>query len=136
MKRLIKYLFFLVFYLICAGFEDPDQSKYKLIIFEGSDWCPNCRRLEKNVLSDSLFLNELKTLSVRIELIDFPQSKKLSPETRQYNSSTADKFEFDGNFPTIVITRTDTLKYQRIMYTNQSAGDFLNQLKLKIENLK
>lgn len=136
MKRKIKYLVLFALYLILTGLANPDESKYKLIIFEGSDWCPNCRRFEKNILNDSLFLNELKTISVSIEMIDFPQRKKLSPETRHYNSSTADKYAFDGNFPTIVVTRTDTLKYQKLNYTNQSAGDFLKQLKLKIENLK
>jgi hypothetical protein len=118
------------------GFQHPDQCKYKLIIFEGSDWCPNCRRLEKNVLSDSLFLYKLKTISVKIEMIDFPQRKKLSKETRMYNGSMAEKYSFDGNYPTLVLTRTDTLSFQKITYTNQTVDEMLKLLQLKIDLMK
>jgi hypothetical protein len=136
MKSFVKIFICLGLLNICTGFQITDQFKYKLIIFEGSDWCPNCRRLEKTILSDSLFLNQLKSISVTVERIDFPQRNILSNETRRYNSSVAEKYAFDGNFPTLVLTRTDTLSFQRISYTNQSAEDILKQLKLKIDVLK
>ena len=42
----------LVLFIFCLAFPlQAQDSDYRLLVFEGSDWCANCRRLEKKVLS-------------------------------------------------------------------------------------
>jgi thiol-disulfide isomerase/thioredoxin len=136
MKLFIKYFIAIMFLVVCFGFKESNQSKYKLIVFEGSDWCANCRRLEKNVLSDTLFLKQLEKMSVIIERIDFPQRKKLDKTIQEYNNTIADRYAFDGGFPTIIFTGNEITGFQKISYTNQSAEEILTQIKSKIEVLK
>lgn len=128
MKLLIKIVFFTAIIVIGSGFDPADQIRFRLIVFEGSDWCPQCRRLEKEILNDSLFLTQLQSHSVFIERIDFPQRKKLSEPTRLYNTTIAEKYAFDGSFPTIILARTDSFRYRKIIYSNQSIANFMAEV--------
>ena len=136
MKLFIKYAYCAILTILSFGFQATDQSKYKLIVFEGSDWCPNCRRLEKNILSDTSFLKQLEKMSVNIERIDFPQRKKLTKSIQEYNNSVADKYAFDGSFPTIILALNETMSFQKINYSNQTTGEILSQIKSNIDILK
>lgn len=130
MRLLIKIVFFISIVVIGSGFDSADQTRFRLIVFEGSDWCARCRNLEQSVLSDTTFLHQLDRNSIRIEIIDFPQRKKLSGETKEYNQAVAEKYAFDGSFPTLILTRTDTIIYRRITYSNESTAEILAQINL------
>lgn len=98
-----KLCVLLVFFHVNA-FSHPEmlgQSigvKDSLIIFTGSDWCLPCMRLEKIVLTDSLFINYTK-YSIAFIQADFPQLKKLSAEEVTRNEVLAERFNKDGVFP-------------------------------------
>lgn len=128
MRLLIKIIFLTSITFIGSGYAPADQTMFRLIVFEGSDWCAHCYRLEKEILNDSLFMTQIQTHSVVIERIDFPQRKKLSDKTRLYNNSIAEKYAFDGNFPTIILARTDSFSYRKINYTNQPIAKFLAEI--------
>lgn len=106
------------------------KEEYRLIIFEGSDWCLNCRRLEKRIISDSVFINFLKSNKIVLERIDFPQRKKLSHQQVQYNEEIAKRYGFRGVFPTLVLSKSDTLKYKRIFYNKESDVDSMKEIVL------
>ncbi len=108
---------------------------FRLYIFEGSDWCPNCLRLDRQVLSSDKFMQGLLTNSIRLEKVDFPQRKKIEKETAVRNDSLATVYEFDGTFPTLILSRTDTLHYARIIYGNQSADQLLEEILGKSQDL-
>ena len=103
-----------------------------LYIFIGSDWCADCKRLEKNVLSDSVFISTMKLNKIAIEIIDFPQRKKLSPDVVKHNETIAESYGFQGIFPTLVLSRSKD-KYETLQYKNEAAAEFseivLNKLK-------
>jgi len=123
--------------LVGAIVNKPDRdTAYTLIIFEGSDWCANCWRLEKTVLQDTVFLKELERLDITIEKIDFPQKNRQPEKTRQYNNSIAEKYDFDGSFPGLVLTKKGANRYQKIRYGHQSGRELLEELKLKMEKLE
>ncbi len=46
-----------------------------LYIFTGSDWCVNCKRMERNILQDTLFIMTMNNHHIRVEFLDFPQKK-------------------------------------------------------------
>ncbi len=121
----------------CMAFTPTtNPGKFKLIIFEGSDWCANCQRLEKKVLTTPSFLTYMKENNIALEKVDFPQHKKLSKETRKYNDEVADRYSFDGSFPTMILSRTDTFAFSKITYTNDSPQELLDQLKAKKQLLQ
>ena len=109
------------------------QSKtYKLIIFEGSDWCANCIRLEQNVLSDPAFSSFVSKSNIITEHIDFPQRKTLDKTTRQYNAAVAEKYNFNGVFPTILLVETETDTVKKIVYRNETSEEFIALLTSKL----
>src|SRR5947209_4624292 len=50
------------------------EKKLVLMDFTGSDWCPPCKALHKNVLSSKEFEGYAQTNLVLV-LVDFPRSK-------------------------------------------------------------
>ena len=123
---------------IFSGFKTLHNSEitYQLIVFEGSDWCSNCRRLEKEILAKDDFMQFLNQHNIEIQRIDFPQRKKLSEEEKKYNASMAEKYAFSGVYPTLFLSRADTFKYEKVAYINQSVDEFTSQIAQKIEQLK
>ncbi len=119
-----------------AGARSNDSQKYSLIVFEGSDWCPGCIRLSGNILKDTAFIAYLTRENIRLIEVDFPQKRKLGREQESENERMAGKYHFDGTFPTIFISRTDTLLYEKIYYRNQPAEEFIAIIRDKLQILK
>jgi hypothetical protein len=105
----------------------PVTSKvpeYTLYIFTGSDWCMNCRRLEKKVTGDPAFAEFMKQNGIEIKIVDFPQKKKLDPSVSKYNQSIAEKYHFEGVYPSLVLAKNDSKLYQLFYYKNQDRDEF------------
>jgi len=133
MKK-ISYTLFIFFISICfSGFngKEPPIQTIEFLVFEGSDWCSNCKRLEKTILLDSTFKTFLTTESIQITRIDFPQRKKLEISLKEKNEALAEKYGFDGSFPGLILARTDTFRFVRFSYQNQTP----DQLKSEITDL-
>ena len=77
------------------------EKKNVLIDFTGSDWCPPCIQMEKEVLSQPEFIAFAKNNLVLLKL-DFPRRKKLSPEEKEQNHELGQQFAIEG-FPTYVL---------------------------------
>lgn len=122
---------FAFFILSALSFGSPTSvdSKYKLIFFEGSDWCVNCIRFEKNVLSDPYVVRYMDKQDITIERIDFPQRKELEPKQQEYNAKVAEKYDFQGIFPTIILVNNSTAEVTQLEYHDQDAIAFVSQLK-------
>ena len=74
------------------------EKKLLLIEFTGSDWCPPCIMLGRQVFSQPEFKDYAAQHLVLLE-VDFPRMKELSPEQRAANAKLAEQFGIDG-FPT------------------------------------
>jgi thiol-disulfide isomerase/thioredoxin len=95
-----------------------------LFVFTGSDWCMNCKRLEKKVLGEPAFAESMKKNGIEIRIIDFPQRKKLDPAVLKYNQSIADNYHFEGVYPTLVLAKSDSRLYRLFFYRNQGWDEF------------
>ena len=102
--------------------------KRKLIVFSGSDWCKNCIRFKKEVLSNEVFTNFAKD-NIEIVTADFPQRAKLSKEEISRNEALAEKYNKEGEFPRLVLLSEDGLDSKVIPYTSQGPEEFILQLK-------
>jgi thiol-disulfide isomerase/thioredoxin len=77
------------------------EKKDLLLDFTGSDWCPPCMKLTKEILSQKSFISTSSTKFVLVEL-DFPQEKKLDAETTKQNEELQQKYKIEG-YPTIML---------------------------------
>ena len=77
------------------------EKKLVLMDFTGSDWCPPCKALKKNVLSSQEFLDYAKKNLVLVE-VDFPRLKKLPAEQQKANQALQEKFKIEG-YPTVIV---------------------------------
>lgn len=135
MKASIFILLFSFLGLIPDEKESMDY-KYQLVVFEGSDWCMNCRRLEKNILSVSKTVNFLEKKKIEILRVDFPQRKKMSNKQERKNESLAEQFEFSGKYPELVLAKKDGSNYRKIVYDNLSVLEFMTIITMELEALK
>lgn len=119
-------LFFMVFWSLVAFSTAEVTSTYKLIVFEGSDWCRNCIRFNQAILSVEIFQNFTRSNNIQIERIDFPQKKKLDQSTREYNASVAERYQFDGRFPTILLVSLDDDLIRSLGYTDETPEEFIS----------
>ena len=78
------------------------EKKMILIDFTGSDWCPPCKALKKNVFDKESFKKYAKENLVLVEF-DFPRNKsKISKEQRAYNDAQKKKFGIRG-YPSVFL---------------------------------
>ena len=72
--------------------------------FTGSDWCPPCIQLKKDVFSSEQFKAWAKDNVVLLEL-DFPRQKQLSDDLKKQNQELAKQYAVSG-FPTVLMLDT------------------------------
>lgn len=77
------------------------ENKMLLMDFTGSDWCPPCILLRKQVFSKPEFADYAAKNLVLLE-VDFPRFKKQSDEEKAGDEKLARQFGIEG-FPTIVV---------------------------------
>ncbi|MFA6546046.1 MAG: thioredoxin fold domain-containing protein [Limisphaerales bacterium] len=122
MKKLLFTITLLFAFALPAPAADPawltDFSKAKaqaraegklvLLDFTGSDFCPPCIRLAKEVFPTKEFSDYAKKHLVLVE-VDFPVKKKQSPALKAANEALAREFKVDG-YPTLIVLAPDGRK--------------------------
>jgi protein disulfide-isomerase len=113
--------------LPAAKAKAKEEKKLVLIDFTGSDWCPPCKALHKNVLATSEFGEYAKKNLVLVD-IDFPNAKKQSPELKKANNALKDQFKIEG-FPTIVVLDADGKELGRsVGYGGDTVKAFIGKI--------
>jgi thioredoxin-related protein len=77
------------------------EKKMLLIEFTGSDWCPPCIMLERQVFSQPEFKTYAAQHLILLE-IDFPRMKELSDAQKAANDKLAERYGIYA-FPTIAV---------------------------------
>lgn len=82
-----------------------EEGKAVLMLFSGSDWCVNCKRLDKKILSQQAFLDYAAKDFILLQ-VDFPRKKKGIPVSQlKQNEALAQTYNPNGTFPKIVIIK-------------------------------
>lgn len=84
------------------------ENKSVLVEFTGSDWCPPCIAMRKNVFSKKEFVDAASKKYVLVEL-DFPNGDKA---VKQKNTPLAEKYKIEG-FPTVILFKADGKEFTR-----------------------
>ena len=77
------------------------EKKMVFVDFTGSDWCPPCQALHKNILTSEEFINYAKDNLVLVE-VDFPRRKAQATELKKANEALAKKYHVES-FPTVIV---------------------------------
>ncbi len=77
------------------------ENKMLLMDFTGSDWCPPCMMLEKQVFSKPEFAEYAAKHLVLLQ-VDFPRRKEVPAEQRAANTKLAQEYGIEG-FPTVIV---------------------------------
>ena len=107
------------------------DKKPVLALFTGSDWCPPCQKLEKNILLQPAF-KEFAEKHLVLLFLDYPQNTKLDEKVKKQNDDLAKKFSIEG-YPTIIILSPNGQKaaWTHVGYTPL----FLEELQKGIQGL-
>jgi thioredoxin-related protein len=107
------------------------QNRDVLLDFTGSDWCPWCIRMDKEVLDTQQF-KEYAGKNVILMLVDFPQSKQLPQNVQDQNNDLQKKYAVQG-FPTfILVDKKGNVLGQQEGYVEGGPSAFI----AKIESMK
>jgi thioredoxin-related protein len=103
------------------------ENKLVLMDFNGSDWCPPCKALRKNVLSSKEFMDYAKDKLVLVD-VDFPRSVTQPEELKKANAELAKKYGVDG-YPTVIVLGGDGKELKRdVGYGGESTKEFIADL--------
>ncbi|MCG8580590.1 MAG: thioredoxin family protein [Bacteroidales bacterium] len=80
------------------------ENKTLTIIFQGSDWCSNCIKLEHKILNTGVFQKYAADNLILLKA-DFPKRKqnKLSEAQQRHNNKLAERYNTEGYFPLLVL---------------------------------
>ncbi|TAG08784.1 MAG: thioredoxin family protein [Verrucomicrobia bacterium] len=96
--------------LEAAKVQAKAENKSILLEFTGSDWCPPCIQMKKNVFSKEAFVEAASKKFILVEL-DFPKKDK---EVSKRNEPLAEKYKIEA-FPTVVLVDADGKEFTRFI---------------------
>lgn len=110
--------------------ESTATNKYMLIVFTGSDWCPWCQKLDREVLSTDEFAEMVGSKFVFLK-IDFPTHTKITSAQQKHNNDLKEKYGVKG-FPTLIILDEKQQKINTIGYRAGGAKAYADYLQSTI----
>jgi protein disulfide-isomerase len=100
------------------------ESKRPILAqFSGSDWCPNCVRLQNEVFDTDEFKTWAAEKVILLEL-DFPRAPTQSPELKKQNRELLQKFSIQ-RYPTMVMIDQDGKELGRTFYVEGGAKPWI-----------
>lgn len=100
------------------------DNKAVMIQFTGSDWCPPCIAMHKNVFSKQEFFEKADEKFVLVYL-DFPRG---DDEVREKNMPLAQKYTIEG-YPTILLLDSEGNEFARFIASQHPTVEgFLDHL--------
>lgn len=104
-------------------------KKSVLVEFTGSDWCPPCIAMRKNVFSTKEFVQAASKNFILVEL-DFPKADK---ELADKNKPLAEKYKIEG-FPTVILLDSEGKEFNRFFASEfPKTKEFLEHLDKSLE---
>jgi thioredoxin-related protein len=102
------------------------ENKLVLMDFTGTDWCPWCIKLNKEVFSTPQFADFAAKSLVLVE-VDFPRTKPQSAELKKANQALQRKYKIEG-YPTIIVLNSAGKKVGELGYEEGGPKPFIGKL--------
>ena len=84
-----------------------------LVLFTGSDWCPWCIKLHKEVLDHSTFRNYAKQELILV-YVDSPSGFNLPPKVKQQHARLEKELGAGGGVPCTILVSPEGVKLGEI----------------------
>lgn len=106
-----------------------EKNQEIILVFQGSDWCAPCIKLDTEIWSTQEFIDYSKEHFVMLKA-DFPRkSKNKLDETQQEkNNQLAEKYNTNGYFPYVVILDKNGKVKGSTSYKNVSPLEYIKIL--------
>ena len=98
-----------------------------LILFSGSDWCPPCMRLDKNILDTKEFASYAGKGKFVLFKADFPRTKKKPAAIAQQNQQLMQIYRVQG-VPTIILAGADGKEFARTGFIPVDVKKYIEHL--------
>jgi len=139
--RTLTLPFFILFFAITLNAQqwetDFDKAKARaaendlpiVLVFQGSDWCAPCIRLDREVWATEAFRAYAETHFVMLKA-DFPRRKQnaLPPAQAEANARLAELYNKNGIFPMVVVLDAQGNVKGRAGYERLSPEDYIKLL--------
>ncbi|MBT3871208.1 MAG: thioredoxin family protein [Flavobacteriaceae bacterium] len=106
-----------------------EENKKIILVFQGSDWCAPCIKLDREIWSTDEFKTYANKKYVMLKA-DFPRKKKnLLPKTEQENNNKlAERYNSNGHFPFVVVLDKTGKVLGETGYLKISPSDYINHI--------
>lgn len=105
------------------------ESKPIILVFQGSDWCAPCIKLDREIWSTDAFKKYANENYVMLKA-DFPRKKKntLSETQTKANGLLAEKYNKQGFFPFVVILDSNGKVLGESSYKKTTPENYIKEL--------
>jgi thioredoxin-related protein len=105
------------------------ENKTIVLVFQGSDCCGPCIKLDRTIWSTEEFKAYAKDHYVMLQA-DFPRRKKnaLSPDQTAANAKLADRYNKNGVFPFVVVLDEDGKTLGETGYKKVTPKEYIETL--------
>tara|TARA_R100000655_G_scaffold18102_3_gene38115 strand:+ start:44 stop:433 length:390 start_codon:yes stop_codon:yes gene_type:complete len=105
------------------------ENKPIVLVFQGSDWCAPCIKLDREVWSTKVFKKYAAGHYVMLRA-DFPRKKKnaLTEEQTVANAALAEKYNKQGYFPFVVVLDADGKVLGESSYKKTTPENYIKEL--------
>lgn len=106
-----------------------EKNENIILVFQGSDWCAPCIKLDRNVWSTTEFKEYALDHYVMLQA-DFPRKSQnaLSEDQQKKNNKLAEKYNSNGIFPLVVILDNQGKVLGETGYKNSTPSEYIAEL--------
>jgi thioredoxin-related protein len=100
-----------------------------VLVFQGSDWCAPCIKLDREIWSTETFKKLSQNHFIMLKA-DFPRKKanKLSDAQTLQNSKLAETYNSQGIFPLVIVLNKDGKVLGKTGYEKLNPSDYFKKL--------
>jgi len=112
-----------------------EKNQPIVLVFQGSDWCAPCMKLEQEIWNSKEFKAYAKENFVLLKA-DFPRRRKnkLSKELQKHNDNLAERYNSHGIFPLVVVLNSEGKVLGTTGYKKTTPQKYISILTSFIEN--
>ncbi|WP_411893661.1 thioredoxin family protein [Winogradskyella sp. A2] len=105
------------------------ENKPIILVFQGSDWCGPCIKLDREIWTTKEFKAFANNNYVMLKA-DFPRKKKneLSLAQKEANAKLAERYNKNGIFPFVVVLDENGTKLGETGYKKTSPDNYIKEL--------
>ena len=104
------------------------EDKTMLVLFTGSQWCPPCQQLEKNVFASNAFADYARQSLVLVELDFDRRGQPTSTEFKAQHNRLKTRMKIRG-FPTVILFDSKGEVIERTGFRRGSPEQYVDHLK-------